>query len=94
MDLGNTDRARQQKGKKMSNHPNRTRGQTGSNSSSRNPTPTEVKAAREAAALTQAAAAAVIHCTLNTWQKWESGDSRMHPAFWELFKIKAGLSNP
>ena len=27
-------------------------------------------------------------CTLRGWQQWEAGDRRMHPAFWELFRIK------
>ncbi|WP_090906067.1 helix-turn-helix domain-containing protein [Nitrosospira sp. Nsp13] len=56
-----------------------------------NPPPKEIKAAREAVELTQAAAASLVHCTLNTWQKWEYGESKMHPAFWELFQIKSRL---
>ena len=46
-------------------------------------------AAREAAGLSQTAAAALIHCTLRGWQEWEAGNRRMHPAFWELFRIKS-----
>lgn len=53
------------------------------------PTPAQVIAAREATGLTQAAAGAVVHSHLRTWQKWESGESKMHPAFWELFCLKA-----
>lgn len=68
----------------MSNHPNRARG----GSSSRNPTPDEVRAAREAAALTQTEAGDMVHTTCRTWQQWEAGDRRMHPAFWELFRLK------
>jgi DNA-binding transcriptional regulator YiaG len=68
----------------MSNHPNRGR----SGSASENPTPEQVRAAREAARLTQTQAAALVHTTCRTWQQWEAGDRRMHPTFWELFRIK------
>lgn len=52
------------------------------------PTPAEVRAARDAAGLTQAQAAAVVHADLRSWQKWEGGERTMHVAFWELFLIK------
>lgn len=70
----------------MSNHPNRSRG----GSPSRNPTHEEIRTAREAVGLSQTAAGALVHTTCRTWQQWEAGDRRMHPAFWELFVIKAG----
>lgn len=74
----------------MSNHPNRSKR---SPSSARNPKPAEIRAAREAAGLTQTEAAELIHCSLNAWQQWESDlpnqHRKMHPAFWELFEIKA-----
>jgi DNA-binding transcriptional regulator YiaG len=66
------------------NHPNRSRAA----SPAKNPKPEQVRAAREAAGLSQTAAAAIIHSTLRTWQDWEGGVARMHPAFWELFRIK------
>ncbi len=69
----------------MSNHPNRSR----AGSAARNPDPSEIRAEREVAHLTQTAAAELIHSTCRTWQQWEAGDRRMHPAFWELFQIKA-----
>lgn len=53
-----------------------------------NPPPADIRLAREAAGLTQTQAAALIHCGLRAWQKWEAGDRKMHPAFWELFQIK------
>lgn len=57
----------------------------------RPPTPAEVVAAREAAGLTQTAAAAKIYTTLRTWQAWEAHTKRkMHPAIYELFLIKTG----
>ena len=52
------------------------------------PGPTEVKAAREAAGLSQTAAAALVYSGLRTWQQWEAGDRRMHPGLWELFRLK------
>lgn len=55
------------------------------------PAPAIIKAAREAAGLTQTAAAALIYCTLRGWQEWEAGNRRMHPAFWELWRMKAAL---
>lgn len=75
----------------MSNHPNRSKR---AESAARNPTPAEVRAARESAGLTQTAAAELIYTTCRTWQQWEAGEGtaghrRMHPAFWELFKIKS-----
>lgn len=68
----------------MENHPNRSR----AGSPAQNPAPAEIRAAREAAGLSQTAAAALIHCTLRGWQEWEAGNRRMHPGLWELFRIK------
>lgn len=56
---------------------------------STSPTPDQVKAAREAAGLTQGQAAAITHSALRTWQQWEAGDRAMHPGLWELFRLKA-----
>ena len=72
---------------KMPSHPNRSL----AGSQERNPAPEEVRAAREAAGLSQTEAARVIHCTLRGWQEWEAGNRKMHPAFWELFRIKSAL---
>ncbi|NMG64867.1 helix-turn-helix domain-containing protein [Azoarcus indigens] len=57
------------------------------------PSPGEVKAAREAAGLTQAQAAELVHATPRNWQQWEDATGgtnarRMHPGLWELFSIK------
>ncbi len=68
----------------MSNHPNRSR----AGSVARNPEPAEIRTVREAAGLSQTAAGQLLHTTCRTWQQWEAGDRRMHPAFWELFNIK------
>jgi DNA (cytosine-5)-methyltransferase 1 len=69
----------------LTNHPNRART---NRSKARNPTPAEIRAAREEAGLTLAAAAALVHSALRSWQQWEAGERKMHPAFWELFTIK------
>ncbi len=73
-------------GSEMPNHPNR--GPKGPFST---PDPKEIRAAREAAGLSQSAAASLIHSTLRTWQDWEAGKARMHPGLWELFRIKSAL---
>jgi DNA-binding transcriptional regulator YiaG len=52
------------------------------------PDKSEIRAAREAAGLTQAQAAAAIYSTVRTWQDWEAGVARMHPGLWELFRLK------
>ena len=70
----------------MPNHPNR-----GPKGPSSNPALEDIKAAREAAGLTQTAAATLVHSTCRSWQQWEAGDRRMHPAMWELFRIKSAL---
>lgn len=70
----------------MANHPNR------SNQKKNSPTPQEVKELRESLKLTQTQAAEVIYCSLRGWQQWEEGVRKMHPAFWELFKIKTMLN--
>lgn len=72
----------------MTNHPNR-----GPRGPASTPTPEEIRAARAAAGLTQPQAAALIYSTLRTWQDWESGARRMHPAMLELWHIKVAQLN-
>lgn len=71
----------------MTNQPNRSAGHP-----ARNPTPAEVRAAREAAGLTQTQAAALVHASARNWQQWEqtegSNARRMHPGLFELFRLK------
>jgi len=55
---------------------------------SETPTPAQIRAAREAAGLTQAEASNLVHVTCRAWQMWEIGDQTMHPGFWELFNLK------
>lgn len=61
------------------------------------PTPTQIKAARKAAGLTQTQAAALIGRPLRTWQNWEGDPAlessrKMDAALWELFLIKTKAS--
>ncbi len=51
----------------------------------------EVKSARAAAGLTQAAAAALVYTSISNWQNWEQGRYLMIPAIYELFLLKTGL---
>ncbi|QEJ71036.1 XRE family transcriptional regulator (plasmid) [Xanthomonas oryzae pv. oryzae] len=44
--------------------------------------------ARVNAGLTQGGAAELVYSNLRSWQKWELGERQMHPAFWELFRLK------
>jgi DNA-binding transcriptional regulator YiaG len=57
------------------------------------PPPDEIRAAREAAGLSCAQAAELVHCTRRAWYLWEAVDNAssrraMHPAVWELFRLK------
>ena len=64
-----------------------------------NPAAQEVKSAREAIqtakgigiTAAQDWCAEQVHTTRRVWQQWEAGDRGMHPAFWELFRIKSAL---
>lgn len=49
----------------------------------------EVRTARAKASLSQSEAAHLIHVSVDTWKQWESGRRTIHPAFFELFTIKA-----
>ncbi len=69
----------------MPNHPNRGRRVN----PAANPSPDTIRAAREVAGLTQTQAGAVVYSSLRAWQQWESGERRLHPAIWELFRLKA-----
>ncbi len=76
----------------MTNHPNRSRH---SLSAARNPSPEEIRAARDRAGLTQEQAAALVYANRRAWQNWEAAVSApenraMHPGLYELFLIKAG----
>jgi DNA-binding transcriptional regulator YiaG len=57
-------------------------------SKTESPSPEEIRKARNAAGLSQTAAAKLIHSTYRTWQDWEAGKAHMHPGLWELFCLK------
>ena len=47
-----------------------------------------IRTARQAAELTQAQAARLVHVTLRAWLYWEAGSRPIDPAHWELFQLK------
>lgn len=55
-----------------------------------NPTPEQIKAARQAAGHTQTEAAELIYKKVLAWQRYESGDRAMDQALFELYQIKTG----
>lgn len=71
----------------MTNHPNR----RGRGDSGYVPKPSEILAKRDK--LTQGEAASLIFTTERIWRSYEGGNSRMHPASWELFCFKAPEAN-
>jgi putative transcriptional regulator len=54
---------------------------------SANPTPAEVKAAREMTGLSQREAGRLIFRSLRTWQNWEFGERAMPPDSFALFLL-------
>lgn len=54
----------------------------------KNPSPRTILNARKKLGITQAQAAELLHCHYRTWEQWEAGKRKMHPAFWELWRIK------
>ena len=56
-----------------------------------NPTPGQVRAAREAVGHTQTEAARTVWSTLRSWQAWEDAGAngrRMPPAAWHLYLLR------
>jgi DNA-binding transcriptional regulator YiaG len=53
------------------------------------PAASDIKAIRLYFGHTQRRAAELVHTSTRAWQQWEAGDRRMHPAFWELYMLKA-----
>lgn len=54
------------------------------------PSPIDIRAARQAAKLSQSAAGRLCHRALRTWQDAEAGLRRLDPAAWELFLLRTG----
>lgn len=71
----------------MTPHPNRSR----TPGPASNPSPEQVRAAREAAGLTQTTAAELIFGARRTWADWEGGARKMPPAAWVMFLLRADL---
>ena len=73
---------------RLATHPNRSK-----KTPRQNPTPAEIRRAREEAGLTLEQAAALVYAHWRTWQHWESAPGtaehrQMHPATWELVQVK------
>ena len=58
------------------------------------PTPSDLKAFRIGADLTQTEAGALVGAALRTWQSWEAGDRKMPAPKWELFCLKVSAKKP
>ena len=58
------------------------------------PTPADIRAAREAAGLSQTAAAELIGRSLRVWQAYESGTRAVDPLLWRVWRIRVGLDTP
>jgi putative transcriptional regulator len=52
--------------------------------------PSDVRAARKAAGLSQTAAGALCHRSLRAWQDAEAGKRNLDQAAWELFLLRTG----
>jgi DNA-binding transcriptional regulator YiaG len=52
----------------------------------------DIRAARERAGLTQAAAAALIARNWRTWSSYESGERGIDPILWKVWLIRAGIA--
>ncbi len=58
----------------------------------RTTTPSDIRAAREASGLTQAAAAKLIGATTRAWSAWESESPSFRPMPWAKFELFCILS--
>lgn len=56
------------------------------------PTRADVLEARTQAGHTQHQAAQSLYVEDRTWQRWEAGASGMSPGYWELYLLKAGIT--
>jgi putative transcriptional regulator len=72
----------------MPNHPNR--GGYGRSDASK-PKPDELREFRRVHGLTTAQAGELVHVSGAAWERWESGERPMHPAFFELARLKSRL---
>jgi len=61
---------------------------------STHPTPDEIRAAREAAGLSQHDAAALIDCTRDAWAKYENGTRNIDRIKWHAWRVMVGFDPP
>ena len=54
------------------------------------PTADEITTTRQAAGLTQAKSAHLVHVAIGTWKQYEAGTRTPHVALWELYLLKSG----
>ncbi len=54
------------------------------------PAAAEITAVRQAAGLTQAKSAHLVHVAIGTWKQYEAGTRTPHAALWELYLLKSG----
>lgn len=66
-------------------HPNRSRRK---DAPGRTPRPAEISQLREEMGLTQGEAGRLLYASQRTWQDWELGQRRMHPALWEYVCLR------
>ncbi len=71
----------------MTTHPNRNRG---NRTLGQNPTPEEVRVAREISGLTAKQAGLAVFRSLRTWQSWEMGERSMPADSFCLFLLITG----
>ena len=65
-------------------NPERVKSKTG-NARWRNPSPQQLRKLRTSAGLTQAQAATLCLSAPRSWQDWEYGKRKMHPAIFQVF---------
>lgn len=71
----------------MSSHPNRPNRPLRRKAQGANPKPAEIAQLRDEMELTQAEAGEILYASERTWQDWERGERRMHPAMWEYLNL-------
>lgn len=57
----------------------------------KHPTPNEIRALREKYNITRQDAGKLIYMNGRAFEKWETGARKMHPALFELLKLKLEL---
>ncbi|MDR3352761.1 MAG: helix-turn-helix domain-containing protein [Zoogloeaceae bacterium] len=58
------------------------------------PTPQQIREARQQAGLSQEAAADLVCVSRRAWQFWEAGQRSMSETTWELFCLKTQQNKP